>query len=260
MNRVAAHSFMVLMVAFILGPLVVIVWMSFTPSELFDLPFRNFTLKWYSEVFKYPGFVDGFLLSVRLALSVAVISTILGFLAGYALVRFRFHGQLLFEAIFMSPLFVPSVAFGIAVLQFVSELGLYNTFISLMAAHVAHTVPFSVRAAAAAIRAVPRDTEWAARNLGANWLMTLLTVTVPLSLRGTMAGFIFAFMISFDEVTITIFVAGPSYQTIPVQMYNYLTDQLDPTVAALSSILIFLSILVIVVLERLMGLHRLMKK
>jgi putative spermidine/putrescine transport system permease protein len=251
--------FTLLMIVFMTAPLVVVVWMSFTPYDVFTLPLRHFSLQWYEAVFEYSGFVTGFWLSLRLALSVAVISTLLGFLAAYALVRYRFPGQVAFEGLFMSPLFVPAIAFGIAMLQFVNRLGIYNTFLSLLASHVAFTVPFAIRTSVAAIGAVPRELEWAAGNLGASRLRTLLFITWPMSFRGTMAGFIFAFIVSFDELTVSIFVAGPTYQTLPIRLYNYLMDQLDPTVAALSSLLIFFSILLIVALEWAVGLRKLAK-
>ncbi|MGH7226031.1 MAG: ABC transporter permease, partial [Gemmataceae bacterium] len=147
----------------------------------------------------------------------------------------------------------------IAMLQFANRIGLYNTFLSLLAAHVVVTVPFTIRTTAAAIGAVPQEVEWAAGNLGANRLWTLASITWPLSIRGTMAGFVFAFIVSFDDLTVSIFVAGPAYQTLPIRVYNYLRDQLDPTVAALSSLLILFSILLMFTLEWAVGLRKLVK-
>jgi putative spermidine/putrescine transport system permease protein len=259
MMRAASHVFAALMVVFMLGPLFIVVWMSFTPSAAFTLPVHEFSLQWYRAVFTYPGFVDGFLLSLRLALCTATASTILGFLAAYGLLRFRLRGRRLLEAFFASPLLVPAIAFGIAMLQFINGLDLYNSFWSLLAAHLVVTAPFSIRASSAAIRGVPREVEWAAGNLGANWWRTLLGVTLPMSFRGTLAGFIFAFVVSFDELTVSVFVAGPGYRTLPIRIYNYLTDQIDPTVVALSALLVLLSILLIVALEFGMGLRQLVR-
>ena len=159
----------------------------------------------------------------------------------------------------MSPLLVPEVAYGVAVLQFLNRFGLYNTFASLVAAHVIVVVPFALRAINAALREVPQELEWAAMNLGASRLRALRSVTLPIALKGVAAGFIFAFIMSFDEVTVTIFMTGPAYQTLPLRIYNYLSDQVDPTVAAVSSLLILLSLVLILILDRVGGLKTMSK-
>ncbi len=244
-----------LMAAVMLAPLVLIVWMSFTPAAFFRLPFGEFSLRWYREAFNYPGFLNSFLLSARLAGVSAALATMLAFLAAYGLVRFRFPGKGALDALFMSPLLVPGVVYGIAMLQFVNALGLYNTFWALALAHVAIVTPYALRTIHAQLRAVPEDLEWAARTLGATRWRTLLRVTLPLCARGVLSGFILAFLISFAEVTVSIFMTGPAYQTLPIRIYNYLTDQIDPTVAAISAMLIGLSLALILVLDRAGGLR-----
>jgi putative spermidine/putrescine transport system permease protein len=242
---------------FMLSPLVLIVWMSFTPSEYFSLPIHDFTLRWYRAVFEHSGFPGAFLLSLRLAIISALIASVLSFLAGYSIVRFNFRGRAFLDAFFMSPLVIPAVVFGIAVLQFLNRVGLYNTFFSLVAAHVIVIMPFAIRAIDAALRDVPRELEWMAMNLGASRLRALWSVTLPLAIRGVLAGFVFAFIISFDEVTVTIFATGPAYQTLPIRIYNYLSDQVDPTVAAVSALLILMSLVLILLLDKLGGLKSL---
>jgi len=243
------------MAALMLAPLVLIVWMSFTPAAFFRLPLTEFSLRWYREAFNYPGFFNAFLLSLRLAGVSAVVATILAFLASYGLVRFRFPGKATLEGFFMSPLLVPGVVYGIAMLQFVNSLGLYNTFWALVLAHIAIVVPYALRTIHAQLRAVPEDLEWAARTLGATRTRTLLKVTLPLCARGVFSGFLLAFLISFAEVTVVIFMTGPAYQTLPIRIYNYLTDQIDPTVAAISAMLIGLSLVLILILDRVGGLR-----
>ena len=125
--------------------------------------------------------------------------------------------------------------------------------------HAVVTLPYTMRTLSAAIRAVPYDLELAAMNLGAGWARTFWRVTLPLTNRGLIASLVFAFIISFDEVTVTLFIAGPTYQTLPVRMYNYLSDQVDPTVAAISTLLMLLSLVVILVLERVVGLRNLFR-
>jgi putative spermidine/putrescine transport system permease protein len=248
------------MLLFMLAPLVIVIWMSFTPSQLFVLPLGEFSLRWYRATVAHSGFADSFLLSLRLALASAVIATALSFLAAYGLTRSRrFRGAGAIEATFLSPLIVPAVVFGIAMLQFVNTLGLYNTFASLVLAHVVVITPFAVRTLQASLREVPIEVEWAAMNLGASRAAVLWRIVLPISLRAIVAAFLLAFLISFSEVTVTIFVTGPAYQTLPVRIYNYLTDQVDPTVAAVSAILIALSLILVFLLDRLAGLNTLRK-
>ncbi|MBI1735652.1 MAG: ABC transporter permease [Candidatus Rokubacteria bacterium] len=247
----------VLMIVFMLAPLVLVVWMSFTPDEFFSLPLDTFSLRWYHEAFAYPGFVEAFVLSALLALAAATVAVTLGFLAAYALVRFQFPGRAALDAFFVSPLLVPAVVLGIALLQFVNRLGLYNTFAGLLAAHVVVVVPYTVRVIVTALRSVSEDLEWAAMNLGARRGTMLRRITLPLARRGMLAAFLFAFILSFDEVTVTIFMTGPAYQTLPIRVYNYLTDQVDPTVAAVSTLLILLSGVLVILLDRIVGLENL---
>jgi putative spermidine/putrescine transport system permease protein len=245
--------------AVMLAPLVLIVWMSFTPAAFFKLPVGDFSLRWYREAFNYPGFLNSFFLSLRLALVSGAIATALSFFAAYGLVRYRFRGKAALEALFMSPILVPGVVFGIAMLQFVNAIGLYNTFWALVLAHVSLIVPYALRTIHAQLRSVPEDVEWAAQTLGAGKLKTLWRVTLPLCRRGVFAGFLLAFIISFAEVTVVIFMTGPAYQTLPIRIYNYLTDQIDPTVAAISAMLIGLSLLLVFILDRLGGLRTISK-
>lgn len=249
------RAFNLVMLVFMLAPIVVVMWMSFTPAELFALPFTDFSLRWYEAAFAYPGFVNAFALSLRLALVSGVIATALSLLAAYGLVRGRrFRGADAVEGLFLSPLIVPAVVFGIAMLQFANAAGLYNSFLVLVLAHVTVVTPFAIRTIHSSLRALPVEVEWAAFNLGASRATVLGRIVLPVCARGILAAFLLTFLISFSEVTVTIFVTGPAYQTLPVRIYNYLTDQVDPTVAAVSTLLIILSVAIVLLLDRLGGL------
>jgi len=249
-----------LMIVFMLAPLALIVWMSFTPTAMFRLPVDNFSLRWYREAFNYPGFLNSFLLSARLALISGLLSSALAFFAAYGLVRYRIPGRAAREGLFMAPLLIPAVVFGVAMLQFVNGIGLYNSFWALVIAHTTIVTPYTIRTIHAQLRAVPEELELAAMNLGASHAATLWRITLPLCRRGVLAGFLLSFIISFAEVTVTIFMTGPAYQTLPIRIYNYLTDQVDPTVVAISAMLIGLSLALIVLLDRAGGLKTLRRK
>ena len=241
----------------VLAPVVLVVWMSFTPAAYFVLPFTQFSLRWYREALSYPGFLDAFRLSTELAALAALLTVSATFLAAYALVRYRPRGGGALMAFFTAPLLVPSVVFGIAMLQFVNALGFYNNFAGLALAHVVLVVPFAIRALVSTLRAVPEDLEWAAMLLGRSRLGALVRVTLPLCARGLVTAFLFCFLLSFSEVTTTLFMSGPDLQTLPVRIYDYMSDRIDPTVAAVSAMVVIVSLGFVLVLTLLGGLRRL---
>jgi putative spermidine/putrescine transport system permease protein len=245
------------MLVVVLAPVVVVIWMSFTPSAMFELPLTQFSLRWYREALSSPGFVDAFGLSFELAALAAVITVALTFLAAYGLVRYRPQAGEALRAFFTAPLLVSAVVFGIAMLQFVNKVGLYNKLIGLLLAHVVLVVPFAIRSLEVTLRAVPEELEWAAMILGRSRLGTLMRVTLPLCARGLVTAFLFCFLLSFSEVTTTIFMTGPGLQTLPVRIYNYMSDRIDPTVAAVSALVVMVSLALLIILNLLGGLRRL---
>jgi putative spermidine/putrescine transport system permease protein len=247
----------ILMAIVVLAPVVVVIWMSFTPTAMFALPLTDFSLRWYREALSYPGFVDAFALSAKLATLAAVITIALCFPAAYGLVRYRLRGGDALKAFFTAPLLVSAVVFGIAMLQYVNRLGLYNQLAGLVLAHVVLVVPFAIRSLEVTIRAVPEELEWAAMILGRSRAGTLVRITLPLCARGLVTAFLFCFLLSFSEVTTTIFMTGPGLQTLPVRIYNYMADRIDPTVAAVSALVVLISLAVLLILNLLGGLRRL---
>ena len=247
----------ILMLTVVLAPVVIVMWMSFTPTATFVLPITQFSLRWYREALSYPGFVDAFFLSSKLAAVAALVTIAMAFSAAYGLVRYRPPGATALRAFFTAPILISAVVFGIAMLQFVNRYGLYNEFVGLALAHVVLVVPFAIRSLELTVRAVPEELEWAAMILGRSRVGTLIRVTLPLCARGLITAFLFCFMLSFSEVTTTIFMTGPGLQTLPVRIYNYMSDRIDPTVAAVSALVIFVSLAVLILLNLLGGLRRL---
>ena len=246
----------IFMLVVVLAPVVLVVWMSFTPSASFVLPMSAFSLRWYREALSYPGFVDAFFLSAELAALASLITVSTTFLAAYGLVRYRPPGGAVLMGFFTSPLLVPAVVFGIAMLQFVNRLGLYNQLVGLVLAHVILVVPFAIRSLTSTLRSVPEDLEWAAMILGRSRAGMLLRVTLPLCARGLVTAFLFCFLLSFSEVTTTIFMSGPSLQTLPVRIYNYMSDRIDPTVGAVSALVVFISLALVLALNLMGGFRR----
>ena len=252
MNRAVNAAMLTAMLA----PIVLVVWMSFTSFAYFVLPLTHFSLRWYREALSYPGFVDAFGLSTELAALAAVIAVAAAFPAAYGLTRYRLPRTGAWLGLFTAPLLVPAVVFGIAMLQFVNRLGLYNRLTGLVLAHAVVVTPFAIRSLYAALQAVPEEVEWAAMVLGAPRWRMLLAITVPLCARGMVTAFLFCSLLSFSEVTMTIFMTGPALQTLPVRIYSYMSDRIDPTVAAVSSLVILVSVLLVLALNLLGGLQR----
>ena len=247
----------IVMLVAVLAPVLLVVWMSFTPTASFVLPLGDFSLRWYREALSYPGFVDAFFLSAELAAIASLITIAATFLAAYGLVRFRPRGREALMAVFTAPLLVPAVVFGIAMLQFVNQLGLYNRLVGLVLAHVILVIPFAIRSLVATLGSVPEELEWAAMMLGRSRAGTLWHVTLPLCAHGLVTAFLFSFLLSFSEVTTTIFMSGPSLQTLPVRIYNYMSDRIDPTVAAVSALVVMISLALVLALNLMGGFRRL---
>jgi putative spermidine/putrescine transport system permease protein len=244
-----------LMLIAMLAPIVLVVWMSFTPQAYFVLPITSFSLRWYREALSFPGFITGFALSAELATLAGMTSVICAFLAAYGLTRYNLPGKTALLAFFISPLLVPAVVFGIAMLQFVNRIGLYNRLIGLVLAHVVIVTPYAIRTLHTALAAVPEEMEWAAMALGAPRLRMLAWIVVPLCVRALVTAFLFCFLLSFSEVTMTIFMTGPSLQTLPIRIYSYMSDRIDPMVAAVSSLVVLVSLLLVLALTLVLPRH-----
>jgi putative spermidine/putrescine transport system permease protein len=246
----------IVMLVVVLAPVVLVVWISFTPTASLMLPLGELSLRWYREALSYPGFVDAFFLSVEVAAIASLITVAATFLAAYGLVRYSPKAAPALMGFFTAPLLVPAVVFGIAMLQFVNRMGLYNRLLGLVLAHAVLVIPFAIRSLAATLRGVPEELEWAAMILGCSRVRMMLRVTVPLCARGLVTASLFCFLLSFSEVTTTIFMSGPSLQTLPVRIYNYMSDRIDPTVAAVSALVVFISLALVLALNMLGAFRR----
>jgi putative spermidine/putrescine transport system permease protein len=238
------------MVALLLLPLVVIVMTSFTTLGYVSFPPQGFTLKWYGEALRKTEFLDSFSLSLTVAVITAGLATILGTPVAVAVVRYRFPGRELVNAFFMSPLVLPTVVIGIALLQFYNRIGLGATPASLILGHVIITTPYAIRLVAASLTGLDPAIERAARNLGAAPLLAFAKITLPLIAPGIAAGAIFAFVTSFDNVTISVFLATPRMVTLPVRIYNLWDQPIYPWLVAICSLVIVWTVLLIALIER----------
>jgi putative spermidine/putrescine transport system permease protein len=250
----AFHAFFVLFAA---APIVVVCLVAFTPEGHLSLPANGLSLRWFRAIAEYPEFIKAFNDSLWLASLSSSVSIALAVPAALAIARYRFLGREAMMALFMSPLMVPQVVLGIAFLRFFSEIGLSGRFIGLMIAHVIVIMPFALRLVLASAIGIDQRIEQAAISLGAGTGTVFRRVTLSLILPGVVSGWLLSFISSFDEVTMTVFIASPETTTLPVRLLIHIQDNLDPLVTSVSTVLIALTSIFLVVLDRFYGLDRL---
>ena len=223
---------------FLVFPLVVVVPESFSPSAILQFPPTGLSLRWYRDFFSDPAWLDLLWLSIRLGLAVAALATLIGLGAAVALVRFVRFGKGPIRALVLSPLIIPVIVTAIALFEVMTRLDLVGSFLGLLLSHTVLAVPFPFFVLENALKSVDPDLEDAAVSLGANRLHAFWKVTVPLILPSLLGAALFAFLASWDEVVIVLFVGGALLQTLPVQMFQFLTTEVRPTIAAASTMLI----------------------
>jgi putative spermidine/putrescine transport system permease protein len=256
-NGILALVFHALFVVFMLAPLVIVCVVAFTPEGYLSLPTRGPSLRWFKAILGYPEFLRAFRDSLWLAALSSTIAIGLAVPAALAIARYRFPGRDAITALFMSPLMVPHVVLGIAFLRFFTQIGLSGSFTGLVASHVIVVLPFALRLVLAASYGIDARIEHAAISLGAGHATVFRRVTLPLILPGVVSGWLLAAINSFDEVTMTVFIASPATVTLPVRMFLYIQDNIDPLIAAVSACLIALTAVLLFALDRLYGLDRL---
>lgn len=225
----------------LLAPLVVVLAVSFSPSEQFTISWTEPSLRWYAAFFNRELFSSAlFGVSLPIGLLSATVATLLGGTAAVALVRYDFRGRGIVMSLVMLPLLIPAILLGAALYLFYARIGIGATVVSLAIGHVLIGIPYVVRLVSAGLSGVDRAMEEAAISLGCSPFSAFLKVVVP-SIRGSLiSGWVFAFIISFSDINVALFLAGPSTQTIPLQIFSEVQWGGDPTIAAASAIQILL--------------------
>ncbi len=257
-NGPFALVFHTLVVIFMLAPMVVVCLVAFTPENTLSMPWNGFSLRWFEAVFAHADFMTSFGTSIKLAIASATISTLLAVPSALAIAQYEFRGREALNALFLSPLIIPSLVLGVAFLRLFSLLGFTGSFGWLVAAHVIVVTPYALRLILASLSGMDRNAENAARTLGADEWTVFRRVTLPLLLPGLTGGWLLAFINSFDELTMSIFVTSPATVTLPVRMYMYASESIDPMMAAVSALMILVAAVTMLVIERLFGLDRLL--
>ncbi len=234
---------------FLLAPIVAVIPLSFNGGDFLSYPLRGVSLQWYARVFEPFPWMTGLANSLTVASATTVLATVVGTLAAYGLATSDFRGRGLVMGLMISPMLVPLVITGLAIYLAFARYGLVHTFVGLILAHTILALPFVVVTVTATLQGFDRNMMRAASSLGASPLTAFRTVTMPLIAPGILSGAVFAFVTSFDEVVVALFLAGPGQFTLPRHMFTALRDKLDPSIVALATLLILVSILLLIVVE-----------
>jgi len=250
-------SLVILIYAFMFLPVLVVMLASLNPESYLSIAPNGLSLRWYKAALSN-DWLPALRLSLAIAFGVSLSSTAIGSLGAFAIARYRFPGRAALQAFLLSPLAVPSIVTGIAILQFLTivNLGSLLGLPALFLAHIAVTIPFTVRMILISLFNFDRQVEQAAQNLGANPWRTFWHITLPLLKPGIFAGMTFAFVISFNNVPISLFLVRPGTTTLPIKILNYLEYRLDPTLAAVNMVSLAAVLVIVTAAERIGGFTR----
>ena len=239
--------------AFLLVPIIVIVPLSFADSSFLVYPIPGWSLRWYQNLFTSEDWIRAARNSFIVAPLATVIATVLGTLAAVGLVRtdFAFKGVLM--SLLIAPMVVPIVVVGVATYLFFAPLGLVDSYAGLIIVHAALGAPFVLTTVLATLQGFNHNLVRASLSLGANPVVSFFRVTLPVIAPGVISGALFAFATSFDEVVVTLFLAGPEQVTLPRQMFTGIRENITPTIAAVATLLILFTTSLLLVLEWLRG-------
>lgn len=242
--------------AFVIAPLLTIIWVSFFSEKILAFPPTGYTISWYGRASEMDEFANGFLMSVKVGLCATLASLAIGVPAALAIERFPFPGRESIRQVLLSPMYVPAIVAGAAVYIYFIEMEILTgfqlaaTFSGLVLAHSLVALPWTMRLVCASLVSANTVSEEAARSLGANALQTFFYVTLPIIRPGIIASAMFSFIASFSDLEKSLFLVGPGKTTLPIAILNYLEWSLDPTIAAVATVQIFIIGAALIVSDR----------
>jgi len=248
-GRIVLWLFCILLLVFLIAPILVIIVTSFNNSTYLEFPPHEFSVRWYANFFTSAHWIEPTFLSMRIALVTMISATTLGTAAAIGIVRGRFRAKRSLELFFISPMVVPIVVLALGLYFMFSGYHLLDTPIALALGHTVIATPIVIVIVMAALRVTDPSIELAARSLGATYWRALWFVTIPSIKAAVLSGAAFAFLISFDEVVVAIFLGGPGATTLPKRMWETIRFEIDPTLTAISSLLTLIAVFVLVAVE-----------
>ncbi len=247
------RSLCTLVLLFLVLPILVIVPLSFNSGSFLVYPLQGLSMRWYADFFTSAEWMRSLTNSMIIAPAATLLAMVFGTLAAIGLTRGEFRGKALVMSLLISPMVAPVVIVGVASYLFFAPLGLGNSYISLILVHAVLGVPFVIITVSATLQGFNYNLVRAAASMGASPLLAFRKITLPLIAPGVISGALFAFATSFDEVVVTLFLAGPEQTTLPRQMFGGIKENISPAIAAAATVLILFSIALLLTLEWLRG-------
>ena len=245
-QRLWLYVTVALVMAFLIIPCILVIPMSFSDSQYLEFPPRGLSLRWYEAFFTSSEWIQSAVVSLKVAGLTTLLATVLGTLASYGLYKATSLFTPVIRGLLMLPMMIPLIFVAIGVFFVYARFGLNNTITGLVLAHTTLAIPFVMIAVGNGLKGFDPNLERAARTLGASPVTAFLTVTLPQIRVSVLSGMLFAFVTSFDEVVVSLFVSSGANSTLTKRMFANIRDQVDPTVAAISSMLVALSIVILI--------------
>lgn len=256
MKDLTSWAIISITLTFLIGPFIIIIFAGASAGEALAFPPDGLSLKWYLKIFTIESFRQSFILSMGLAIFGTLAALLLGVPAAYALNRYDLPGAETIRTIVASPIIVPGIIVGLALLRYLVIPTGFTVTLALFLAHTALVLPYAVRVVSSSLNNLRSDMEEAAVLLGCTRLQAFTKVVLPNIQGGVLAAFILGFVTSFNQVPVSLFLSGPGVKTLPIDMLAYMEITYDPSVAALSALLAFMSLAIVFVAERLLGFSR----
>ena len=255
-SKFASRLIICLTLTFLIGPFLIIILGGLSAGDFMTFPPDGISLKWYIKVFTVESFRESFWLSMFLAVFGTICALVLGIPAAYAISRYDLPYSETIKTIVAAPIIVPGIIVGLALLRYLVVPLNFTVTLALFMAHTALVLPYAVRIVSSSLNNLRGDMEEAAVLLGCTRLGAFMRVVLPNIRSGVLAAFILGFVTSFNQVPVSLFLSGPGVRTLPIDMLGYMEITYDPSVAALSALLAFLSVAIVFVAEKFLGFSR----
>lgn len=251
MSRIIYWAALVFAFFFLVAPLLIVLPLAFNDSSFLTYPMDGFTFRWFEVFFTAPPWLASLMNSLKVALGTMIVALLVGGMAAMGTMLMGKWGQLVLSALFVSPIVIPSVVLGVAMAYAFGRMGLGGGYLSLVMAHTILAAPLVFLSVITSLKGLDPELDRAAASMGASRWYRFHTVTLPLAMPGFATGALFAFITSFDEVVVALFLASPQSQTLPITLFSSLRDRLEPTIVVVALLLSIVSCLFILALNRL---------
>ena len=253
LGKAALFTLTGLILLFLIIPNFIVVPISFSSSSLLHFPPQGFSLRWYERYWELPGWISATVNSLVVGVLAAMSATLIGSLTAYGLVRGEFLGKGFIEALLILPIIIPSLVTAIALFNIMASLKLVGTLLGFVIGHTVIALPFAITIMSNALRGIDPALEQAARSLGASRLTAIRRVMLPVALPALVSSMLFAFLISFDELLVALFISTPTVATLPKKLWEGIRFDMEPTLAAVSTLLVGFSLLVLALIGLLLS-------